>query len=205
MDMPNYSGDQLATIASFRTRAGELADLLETIDLKAHTQECYAEMNNECATPCCALGWAVHRGKIPGVRLALLTGDDGLTRRGVAPDKLPTFEYTPAYIEGPGSVTLYEVPGDEAFGTGVQVFPVNDEGVAFDWNLMGVEHYGSVVANAVFLNTDDNLFEVIAKLRQYAATGTIQGSVEEEEGSYYEMHYHMADEFLSHNWRQADE
>lgn len=168
----NYSGDQLATIANFRTRAGELANLLETIPDEEHDQETWAVLSSDdnghfCKTPQCALGWAVHRGLIPDARLAILAYSGSLEDND--PSKFTWFADA---ADGPDDLTMFEIPEKFDPAGHVDVFPVRN-GMYFDWGQLGEEHYGQVVTHGVFYDSDLTKAEVIKLLREYAVTGRV--------------------------------
>lgn len=167
MDTPNYSGDQLAQIVDFRTRAGELADLLESLQDGEHNQNRWATVTDEgngvCGTPRCALGWAVHRGLVPDARIGVFTRFK--ERLGVEPstkiiDDVYGVEITGKHIE------------PEKLNTYGEVVPVTGN-TASTWAAVGLNHFGSVVLHAIFYKDDMDSDETIRRLREYVTSGEV--------------------------------
>lgn len=199
----HFSGDQIAKITDYRTRAGELADFLTTLKLQGrddeHNQETWVRLQEDpnnpghmCGTPQCALGWAVHAGLVPDTRIAILSTAENLANRGIPFDAAKPFvdATKPTYYEH-----KFEVPSNRAFGIGANVQPVTGNTFTW-WEDVGAKHYGDVVLSRVFNATELTLQEVIDALREYAATGRIK---------YNEEYYHAHDEDLSCTLMDADD
>lgn len=172
-----FYGDQLAKIAEFRTRAGELANYLEHLDGQPHDQATWCHVRNDsgkvCGTPSCALGHAVAGGLIPGAALTVLSNSYRLSEAGLDPNALQAFDY--AYNEEHEKDLLFAVPvGQNVEGISyMEGYPTRN-GTWIPWEEIGIEYYGAVVRDCIFYATCSKLDEVIADLREYAATGCIE-------------------------------
>lgn len=177
MTTQKFSGDQLAKIAEFRTRAGELADYLEHLDGLPHDQGTWCHVRNDkgeiCGTPACALGHAVAGGLVPGTVLTVLSNDYRLVDAGLDIDTLEAFTY--AEDSESTEDVLYAVPLGSAGQavSFVEGYPTRGN-TWIPWEDLGLEYYGAVVREGIFYDAFSELDVVIARLREYAEKGYLE-------------------------------
>ena len=192
--LPTYTEQGQAKLEYFKANARKLYDFLRA---KQQNEPGYQHDNgkwahifrpradeNVCATPVCALGWAIHEGMCPGFDIRAFAHAQYLPAEAhVTHDEIHA-----ARLTQPGSidiaVDLAALPSNK--GTlallNMHVWkydsaPVRD-GVIHDWSAVGIEFFGKAVYNAVFRIAELELDSVLNYLESFAENGWIDACAE---------------------------
>lgn len=198
--LPAYNEATLKDITKYQARAARLLDFLRQ---KAEREPAWAahhdngkwghcfQLNNPapddniCATPVCALGWAVDQGICGDVMMHVTARWDDRGQLGIGWDESQkrmlkvrsSFGGVPVAtrisLDGLSARDIkhylnnrYKRP-KYSFGSGdLDVEPVLD-GYVYSWPRVGLKYFGSVVTMSVFFAGEASLSQVIERLQEY--------------------------------------
>lgn len=215
--LPTYDESALEEIAAFQARAAKLLDFLRQ---KAEREPEWAAHHdngkwghceqikdlppdeNICATPVCALGWAVDQGMCEDVtmhvtarwdergffgidwdesqkRMLKTQTSSGLVPYRVSLNGLSTCKIKAEYRRRAAS--RYSISRDDW-----DVEPVVD-GRTLTWSNVGLKYFGSVVAMSVFFDGAATLSQVIERLQEYVDHARITMDFDHDDEVSYEL------------------
>lgn len=161
----------------FRKRAALLADFMEALAPEDHKQSSWMEAklkdNHYCATPHCALGWAIAAGFTPGATVF----------PAISVSEAENHEATDAFAKlgctiTDGAVSIEGLTHEavsELLGWGVSTFvhPLLN-GEDSEWEEIGCTFFGDAVYNEIFGDGYVSKNDLVAKLRHYAEHGYVK-------------------------------
>lgn len=215
--LPTYDESALKEIAGFQARAAKLLNFLQQ---KAEREPEWAAHHdngkwghceqikdlppdeNICATPVCALGWAVDQGMCEDVTMHVTARWDergffgidwdesqkrmlktqthsGLVPYRVSLNGLSTCKIKAEYRRRAAS--RYSISRDDW-----DVEPVVD-GRTLTWSNVGLKYFGSVVAMSVFFDGAATLSQVIERLQEYVDHARITMDFNHDDEVSYEL------------------
>jgi hypothetical protein len=197
--LPTYTERGQAILDGFRERARKLHAFLAAKAADGnyfHDNGKWADVDlrhsdNICATPVCALGWAIHHGVCEGVTIQpVLFADEGYAQLGFSEqeqrERLLSYDRSHEYpyinVATDDKVRAQEIvaAAKALDGTGITAQPVRGKEL-LNWSDVGDEFFGGVVAKTVFAAGDATLDTVLDRLAQFAAHGYVEVNSDDDD------------------------